>query len=109
MLGLVRLYHMLSRELSISRIHSLIMLPKVVWFTQAKVLLRRATPSDERMSIDERRKYLKLAVPGLHEMGNCQFKPLRRRSMLRSSSSLDQAIDRLWGDPREARVVIQTQ
>jgi len=39
------------------------MLPKVVWFTQIKMLLRRAMPSDERMSIDERRKYLRLVAP----------------------------------------------
>jgi hypothetical protein len=39
------------------------MLPKVVWFTQIKMLLRRTMPSDERMSVDERRKYLKLVAP----------------------------------------------
>jgi hypothetical protein len=35
----------------------------VVWFTQIRMLPRRAMPSEERMSIDERGKYLKLVAP----------------------------------------------
>ena len=39
------------------------MLLKVVWFTQLKMLPRRTMPNDDKMSIDERRKYLKLVDP----------------------------------------------
>jgi len=35
----------------------------VVWFTPLKMLPRRPMPNDDKMSIDERRKYLKLMVP----------------------------------------------
>jgi hypothetical protein len=38
------------------------MLLKVVWFTQQRMLLGRTMPKDEKMSIDERRKYLKLVA-----------------------------------------------
>src|SRR5512134_2303033 len=39
------------------------MLPEVVWFTQIRMLPRGTMPSDETMSVDERRKYLKLVAP----------------------------------------------
>jgi hypothetical protein len=39
------------------------MLLEVVWFTQLRMLPRRIMPNDEEMSIDERRKYLKLVAP----------------------------------------------
>ena len=39
------------------------MLLSGVWFTQIRMLLRRTMPSDEKMSVDERRKYLKLVAP----------------------------------------------
>jgi len=39
------------------------MLLKVVWFTQMKMLLRGTMRNEAEMSIDERRKYLKLVAP----------------------------------------------
>ena len=66
------------------RFHSLIVLPKVVWFTQTIGLLRRAMPRDGRMSVDERRKYLKLVAPRYAKAGG------KRRSGLHVS--LDRAL-----------------
>ena len=34
-----------------------------IWFTQLRMLLRGIMPSDDRMSVDERRQYLKLVAP----------------------------------------------
>src|SRR4030065_2563776 len=39
------------------------MLPDKVWFTQLEMLLRRTMPTEEKMSVDERRKYLRLVAP----------------------------------------------
>jgi hypothetical protein len=79
------------------------MLLKVVWFTQIRMLLRRIMPDDEKMSLDERRKYLKLVSPrykkaGKGERGRLlgemeQVTKLHRKSLTRLMSlrSLERA------------------
>jgi hypothetical protein len=79
------------------------MLLKVVWFTQIRMLLRRTMPSDDKMSVDERRKYLKLVVPrytksGRRERGKLlaemgEVTGLHRKSLIRlmHMSSLERA------------------
>jgi len=69
------------------------MLLKVVWFTQQRMLPGRTMPNDEKMSIDERRKYLKLVRPRytkarrrerselLREMG--EVTGMHRKSLIR--------------------------
>ena len=39
------------------------MLPDGVWFTQLEMLLRGIMPNEDRMTVGERRKYLKLVAP----------------------------------------------
>lgn len=75
------------------RIHSFKMLPEEVWFTQIRMLLRWTVSNEEKMSVDERRKYLKLVAPRyskatrgerselLTEMG--EVTGLHRKSLLR--------------------------
>ena len=48
------------------------MLPEGVWFTQLKMLLRRIMPKEEKMNVDERRKYLKLMVPRYAKVGRAE-------------------------------------
>jgi len=57
---------------SIRRIHSLKMLLSKVWFPQLRMLLRGTMPSDEKMSVDERRKYLKLVAPRYAKAGRVE-------------------------------------
>jgi hypothetical protein len=43
-----------------------------LWFTQLEMLLRETMSSDDRMSIDERRKYLKLVAPRYVQAGRVE-------------------------------------
>ena len=48
------------------------MLPEAIWFTQLRMLLRWIVPIDERMSVDERRKYLKVVAPRYTNAGRSE-------------------------------------
>ena len=98
------------------------MLLDEVWFTQLEMLLRGIMPNEDRMTVDERRKYLKLVSPRYAKAGRVErsglltemaaVTGLHRKSLLRllHGPTLDRAqrrprVRRRWYGVAVAEVV----